>query len=208
MVLLRGRPRAPNQMPGQEPASQDVLSRITVLIEDARAQHARVDTKASVLLGATGTLLAVVIAVLGVASKTRPGNPGLPITVLALAWVGATLLGAALAHLAWTVRPMHTARGGGSPTDSSLLRAFADGPFTAVDHIRRELAGGDEAEIHRQMVPLGPLGAPCPHQTPSSTSSNGSPARVPRLPHHRRCGLRPNALGEATRRSVRRSRSW
>ena len=144
MVLLRGRPRAPNQMSGQEPASQDVLSRITVLIEDARAQHTRVDTKGSVLLGATGTLLAVVIAVLGVASKTRAGNPGLPITVLALAWVDATLLAAALAHLAWAVRPMHTTRGGGSPTDPSLLRALADGPSTAVDRIRRELAGGDE----------------------------------------------------------------
>jgi hypothetical protein len=127
------------------------------LIEDARAQHTRVDTKASVLLGATGTLLAVVIAVLGVASKSRPGNPGLPITVLTLAWVGATLLAAALAHLAWAVRPMHTARGGGSPTDPSLLRALADGPSTAVDHIRRELADGDEAEVHRQMVRLGLL---------------------------------------------------
>ncbi|GAA4512760.1 hypothetical protein GCM10023191_078970 [Actinoallomurus oryzae] len=67
-VLLRVRPRAPSQSSGQEPAPQDVLSRTAVLIEDARAQHTRVDTKASVLLAATGTLLAVVIAVLGAVS--------------------------------------------------------------------------------------------------------------------------------------------
>ncbi|GAA4512756.1 hypothetical protein GCM10023191_078960 [Actinoallomurus oryzae] len=68
--------------------------------------------------------------------------------------MGAALLAGALGHLAWAVRPMRTARGGGSPTDPSLLRALADGPSAAIDHIRQELAGGDEAELHRQTIRL------------------------------------------------------